>query len=61
MRRLPFFYPALLVVLFVVVPPLWAADGESVFLPGWFAWLMVFLALALPLALLVYLRNRGRL
>lgn len=41
--------------------PAMAAQGESVFLPGWFAWLMVLLAVVLPVALILYLRRRGSL
>lgn len=51
----------LLVVLVVAVAPVAAAEGESVFLPGWVAWLMVVVALAVPAALYFYLRSNGRL
>jgi hypothetical protein len=47
--------------LLVGTAPAMAADGESVFLPGWFAWLMVLLAVVLPVALILYLQRRGRL
>lgn len=41
--------------------PALAAEGEGVFLPGWFAWLFVLLAVVLPIGLLLYLQRRGRL
>lgn len=51
-----------LFLLLVVASPVLAADSsESVFLPGWFAWLMVLIALAVPLALFLYLKSNGRL
>lgn len=51
----------LLVMFIVAVAPAAAAEGEPLFVPGWVAWLMVVLSLAVPAILFVYLRNNGRL
>ncbi len=48
-------------LLTVMVAPVAAADGEAVFLPGWVAWIMVVVALVIPVALYLYLRANGRL
>lgn len=50
-----------ILIYLLAARPALAAQEESVFLPGWFAWLMVVLALVLPAALFIYLRSKGRL
>lgn len=49
------------IIVLLAARPALAAQEESVFLPGWFAWIMVVLALVLPAALFIYLRGKGRL
>ena len=54
----------LLLLLLMAVQPALAHDGHEAVgttLPDWVAWLMVVLAIALPVGLSVYLRNNGRL
>ncbi len=51
----------MVVMLALAVNPVAAADRDPLFLPGWLAWLMVVIALLVPAALYVYLRNNGRL
>ena len=54
----------LLLLLVVAVEPSLAHEGHEpvgTTLPDWVAWLMVFLALALPVGLSAYLRNNGHL
>ena len=48
-------------IVFLQSVPVAAAQDVGTSLPGWFGWLMVVLALLLPLLLLVYLRRNGRL
>ncbi len=63
MRRIATF-TVLLLLLALVVQPALAHEGHEpvgTTLPDWVAWLMVFLAVALPVGLSVYLRNNGRL
>lgn len=53
-----------LFLLLLAVQPVLAQEGQEpvgTTLPGWFAWLMILLAVALPAALFIYLRNNGRL
>lgn len=47
--------------LAIAISPVVAADGESVLLPGWVAWIMVLLALGVPIVLFFVLRDRGQL
>lgn len=54
----------LLLLLLLAVQPALAHDGHEpvgTTLPDWVAWLMIFVAVALPVGLSVYLRNNGRL
>ena len=51
----------LLALLLLAVAPVAAAEGDPVYLPGWVAWIMVAVALGVPVGLFFYLRNRGRL
>lgn len=53
-----------LLLLLLAAQPALAHEGHEpvgTTLPDWVAWLMVFLAVALPVGLSVYLRNNGRL
>jgi hypothetical protein len=51
----------LALLLLLPASPVAAQDGaSSVFVPGWIAWVMVILALALPLIVLIYLRGKDR-
>lgn len=51
----------LALALLVAAQPAMAAQEESVFLPGWFAGLMVALAIGVPMLLAIYLKSKGRL
>lgn len=51
----------LLLLLAVAVLPVSAAEGDAVFLPAWVAWIMVLLALGVPVVLFFVLRDRGQL
>lgn len=56
------FFAWLMFVMFALaVSPIAAAEGDPVYLPGWVAWLMVVIALAVPAVMFVILRNNGRL
>ena len=52
-------YAAVLLVLGAL--PTAAQERAAVFLPGWFAWGMVVISLAVPVILYFYLRGKGRL
>ena len=54
----------LLLLLLLAAQPALAHEGHEhvgTTLPSWVAWLMVFLAVALPVGLSAYLRKNGRL
>jgi hypothetical protein len=48
----------MIVMLAIVALPVAASEGTGVNLPGWVAWLMVLLALALPIIVLANMRHR---
>ena len=51
----------LVLVLAMAQPALAAQEDVGTTPPDWFAWLLVILAVGLPVALVIYLRSRGRL
>jgi hypothetical protein len=51
----------LLILCAIAVLPVSAAEGDPVYLPGWVAWIMVLLALGVPVILFFVLRDRGQL
>ncbi|MDX1663717.1 MAG: hypothetical protein R3272_07985 [Candidatus Promineifilaceae bacterium] len=61
MKKILFLAAILLLLSLTLPPPVLAAEGESVFLPGWFAWLMVIISVGIPVVLGIYLRRNGRL
>ena len=61
MKKILFLATVLFLLSLVPAAPVLAAEGESVFLPGWFAWLMVIISVGLPVLLGIYLRRNGRL
>ncbi len=59
MLKKVYVFVMMVIILAIVALPVAASENVGVNLPEWVAWLLVFIALALPLVIMANLRSRN--